>query len=297
MLSMNGVPEMALPGVHDAANAVSQSGQKRYVVLSAVRLWALLIAALAGAVSLAVRSVDFSGLVLLVAFVVAMVAELALIRLQPERDWYAGRAVAESTKTLAWRFGVQANPFGPALDATAAETLLRERMAQVLLRGRDRITIGPGEAIVTDSMMELRRSPFEERRRVYLFHRTENQRNWYSSNASRNERSATRWRFGLLFGEVIAVVMAALAFGREEPADFAGLTAAVVASGAAWISLRQYSQLTSAYRIAAGELALQASALQSVDERNWPQAVADAEEAISREHTMWLASRGEEPLS
>lgn len=49
-------------------------------------------------------------------------------------------------------------------------------------------------------------------------------------------------------------------------------------------------------RIATDELALQASTLKSMDDQHWPQAVADAEEAISREHTMWLASRGQEPL-
>ena len=93
------------------------------------------------------------------------------------------------------------------------------------------------------------------------------------------------------------MVIAAIALGRNEPLDFAGIIAAMVASGAAWLALKQYSQLTSAYRVAAGELAIQADVLNTVNEAEWPQAVADAEEAISREHTMWLASRGEEPLA
>lgn len=299
MNGRNDAPEalnIVLPGVHDAANKASQLGQKHYLRLSAARLWALLVAAVAGSASLAMGTLDLSGLVLLVSFTIAVIAEVGLIWFQPERDWYAGRAVAESTKTLAWRFAVAANPFGPSLDAAAAESLLQERVAEVLRRGRDRITVEPGQAILTDSMLAVRALPFEERRRAYLRHRTDDQRSWYSTNAQRNQHRATTWRYGLLLGEVAAVVMAALAFGRDEPLDFAGLAAAFVASGAAWISLKQYSQLTSAYRIAAGELALQASALQSVDEEDWAQAVADAEEAISREHTMWLASRGEEPL-
>lgn len=291
------VGSFELPGIHDAANDASRRGQKNYIRLSALRLGSLLVAAIAGAAGLAIGSFDVSGLVLLLAFVLAALAEVALIRFQPERDWYAGRAIAESTKTLAWRFAVQGEPFGPNLSVTDAEKLLHTRTGEVLRRGKDRITVGPGEAVLTQSMSTLREQSFNGRRRTYLIYRTEDQRNWYASNAAKNERHATILRYGLLLGEIVAVVLAAIAFGREEPSDFAGIIAALVAAGAAWLALKQYSQLTSAYRVAAAELALQADVLKTVDEAGWPQAVADAEEAISREHTMWLASRGEEPLS
>lgn len=291
-----GSGKIKLPVIHDAANEASKRGQTAYVRLSASRLVALLVATLAAALGLAVGSFDVSGFVVLVAFVVAALAELALIRSQPERDWYAGRAVAESTKTLAWRFAVQGEPFGPTLSEREAEALLRTRVSEVLQRGKDRISVGPGDAVLTESMLDLRRSPFSERRDVYLEQRTEEQRAWYSSNAQKNEVRATAWRYALLLGELLAIVAAALSVGRDAPFDFAGVVAAFVAGGAAWLSIKQHSQLTSAYRVAAGELAVQADVLRGVSAADWPQAVADAEEAISREHTMWLATRGEEPL-
>ncbi|MCP2266858.1 DUF4231 domain-containing protein [Promicromonospora thailandica] len=291
-----GPGEITLPVIHDAANEASGRGQTAYVRLSASRLVALLIATLAAALGIAVGNFDFSGLIVLFAFVLAALAELALIRFQPERDWYAGRAVAESTKTLAWRFAVQGEPFGPTLTEQEAEALLRTRVSEVLLRGKDQINVGPGDAVLTDSMLDLRRSPFSERRDAYLEQRTEEQRAWYWSNARKNEVRATAWRYALLLGELLAIVAAALSLGRDEPFDFAGIVAAFVAGGAAWLAIKQHSQLTSAYRVAAGELAIQADVLRGVSAEDWPQAVADAEEAISREHTMWLATRGEEPL-
>lgn len=291
-----GPGSITLPVIHDAASEASGRGQTAYVRLSASRLVALLIATLAAALGIAIGSFDFSGLVVLLAFVVAALAELALIRFQPERDWYAGRAVAESTKTLAWRFAVQGEPFGPTLTEQEAEALLRTRVSEVLQRGKDRINVGPGDAVLTESMLDLRRSPFSERRDAYLEQRTEEQRAWYSSNARKNEVRATAWRYALLLGELLAIVAAALSLGRDEPFDFAGIVAAFVAGGAAWLAIKQHSQLTSAYRVAAGELAVQADVLRGVSAEDWPQAVADAEEAISREHTMWLATRGEEPL-
>lgn len=296
-IGASAVGSIQLPGIHDAANGASGRGQRNYVRLSALRLGSLLVAAIAGAAGTAIGGFDVPGLILLLAFALAALAEVALIRFQPERDWYAGRAIAESTKTLAWRFAVQGEPFGPNLSLTDAEKLLRTRTGEVLRRGKDRITVGPGEAVLTQSMINLRQQSFDVRRGTYLIYRTEDQRDWYASNAANNESHATILRYGLLLGEIVAVVLAAIAFGREEPLDFAGIIAALVAAGAAWLALKQFSQLTSAYRVAAGELALQADVLKEVDENGWPQAVADAEEAISREHTMWLASRGEGPLS
>jgi SMODS and SLOG-associating 2TM effector domain 3/SMODS and SLOG-associating 2TM effector domain 1 len=287
--------DIDLPGVHDAANNASTRGQKTYLILSAARLIALFVAAVAGALGLITVVFDLFGVILLVAFIVAAISEAALIRFQPERDWYSGRAIAESTKTLAWRFAVKGNPFGPTLTSAEAESLLRKRIGDVLTKGKDRLDVGLEPAIVTDSMRRLRESNVETRRATYLKFRTKDQRQFYSTNAKRNKVRATSWRFGLLAGEILAVVAAAVTLGRGNPFDFAGVIAALVASGAAWLAIKQYSQITSAYRVAAIELAIQESVLESVDEDRWPQAVADAEEAISREHTMWLASRGEEP--
>jgi hypothetical protein len=73
--------------------------------------------------------------------------------------------------------------------------------------------------------------------------------------------------------------------------DISGVLAAAVAGGAAWLGLRQYSSLASAYSVTAAELGLSYSKLAETVENEWAAAVADSEEAISREHTMWLASR------
>jgi hypothetical protein len=289
--------DIDLPGVHDAANIASCRGQKSYLRLSATRLVALLVAAIAGALGLITVVVDLSGVILLAAFIAAAISEVALILFQPERDWFSGRAIAESTKTLAWRFAVQGKPFGPMLTSAEAESLLRIRLKEILTEGKDRLDVGADLAVITDSMRRLRNSNLKARRASYLEFRIRDQRKFYSSNAKKNRVRATAWRYALLGGEVCAVVAAAVALGRGSPFDFAGVIAALVASGAAWLAIKQHSQITSAYRVAAVELALQESVLDSVDENAWPQAVADAEEAISREHTMWLASRGTKSLT
>lgn len=285
---------MELPGVHDAADDASGRGQKTYLVLSAIRLISLLIAALAGAIAISASQSQWLGWVVLTAFFVAGVSEVVLITNQPERAWYAGRAIAESTKTLAWRYAVGGQPFPLTLEDEQADLLLRKRISQVLDKGKDRLDLSSKPMVVTPSMKQLRSGSFDARRDAYLTLRTKDQREWYSNKAKSNATWATSGRYALLAGEFGAVVAAALALQADRLVDFAGIVAALVASGAAWLAIKQHSQLTSAYRVAAVELALQEETLGAVVEAKWAQAVADAEEAISREHTMWLASRGSE---
>nr|WP_275934633.1 SLATT domain-containing protein [Curtobacterium citreum] len=69
--------------------------------------------------------------------------------------------------------------------------------------------------------------------------------------------------------------------------------AAFIGAGAAWLALKQHTTLESAYSLTAAELQKQDATLTSATKDEWAAALADAEEAISREHTMWLASRSD----
>jgi hypothetical protein len=241
---------------------------------------------------------DVAAIVIAVGFLIALASELATWVHQPERDWYSGRALAESAKTLAWRYAVAADPFPEEMPESEARSILRRRLDEVSAEARDRVTIGSGNAVVTPKMTELRISPFGRRRAAYIAGRTEEQHRWYARKARANRKSATMWRLLLILSEVIALVLAALRIFGGWAVDFAGLLGALIAAGAAWTALKQHSPLASAYSTAAAELAIQADRLVDLNETEWASAVADAEEAISREHTLWLASRtGKKPVN
>ena len=81
--------------------------------------------------------------------------------------------------------------------------------------------------------------------------------------------------------------------------DLFGIAGAAAASAAAWLETKQHHVVARAYRVAAQELdAIDALIPQQRTEEAWGRFVAEAEEAISREHTMWKASsRSREPVS
>ncbi|HZX01599.1 DUF4231 domain-containing protein [Kribbella sp.] len=280
-----------LPGLWCDADDQSVRAQRRTLRLNRLRLCGAVLAAVGGALTWSIGKLDVWALVALVGFATALIAELILLTQQPQRDWHSGRIVAESAKTLAWRFAVCGEPFGSALPADEARRILHERMDGVARIGRDRLTISSGEMAVTSKMMRLRRASFAQRKRAYITGRTRRQQTWYSEQAAQNRRLAIRWQIGMVLGEVVALVLAA---GRALDAwniDWSGVLAAFVAASAAWSGIKQYSTLASAYATAATELAIQIDQLELSREDDWDRTVADAEEAISREHTMWLASR------
>jgi hypothetical protein len=288
------LPDSALPGLFHAADRASLAAQHRFLVASRLRLGLLVVAAVAGAVPSGDTSTndEIAGIATVVVLVGAILVEVWLQTTRPERTWYDGRALAESAKTSAWRYAVGGAPFQAALDVATADRQLTAQLT-ALLRDAPASAIGPptGGAI-TAAMRALRDGDLELRRSAYLRERIDEQTGWYARKAREHEVSAGRWRMALLAVET-AGVLAALgrATGFIE-FDLAGIVAALGAAFVAWLSLKQHESLARAYSYAANELALAAIRLQAVrDEAEWSVEVDNAEEAISREHTMWRASR------
>lgn len=96
----------------------------------------------------------------------------------------------------------------------------------------------------------------------------------------------------MLVAEAAGFIAALLKSFEVLDVDLFSLALALAATGAAWLELRQHESLARAYSIATQELASVYTRLENVtDEAVWASSVDDAEEAISREHTLWRASR------
>ncbi|WP_193086621.1 DUF4231 domain-containing protein [Brevibacterium aurantiacum] len=283
--------EEHLPGVWKDADAASVRGQRWALTLTASKVGGGVIAAIGSAFAGLGGNLGVASWVVLGGFIVALVSELASWVFQSEKDWYEGRAVAESAKTLAWRYAVCADPFPVVMSREAAEDLFRTRMVEVIDQVSDRIVFESSHAVVTPQMDQLRQLSFVDRQRAYVEGRTLDQHRWYARKARTNRRFANGWRFVLIVAEVAAVTLAVGQVLGAWSIDLAGLLAAIIGAGAAWVAVKQFTPLASAYSVATKELALQEGKLRTVSEERWSYVVADAEEAISREHTTWAASR------
>jgi hypothetical protein len=272
------------------------TGQSRFVVATKVRLAALVGAALLSMLEWTVDGRNLTAFGAGIAFALAGACETYLLIARPERQWYEGRAAAESAKTTAWRYAVGGDPFGiDDADAPEPDSLLIERYKEVLGElgnvGVDSTVMNQDQ--ITPQMRSLRARPRSERIKAYLSSRIDNQQVWYAKRAKLNEALAHRWTILIIASEVFGLI---LVFGRAAwswEVDIAAPIAAAAAAAAAWVQSRQYQTLSRAYSITANELvSLRTEAGLVVTESAWKEFVQDAEAAMSREHTLWKASRG-----
>lgn len=289
--------EEDLPALYHAANQNSMEAQKRYLGWTAAGLVMLLIAAGAGALNpwwVNEDIEDLWGLVAAAAFSIAMLLRLHLLTDRPERSWYGGRAAAESARTLAWRYSVGGEPFRIDQNPDEVDAMFINRLREILTDlGGTGITLPPDKnEQITQRMRELRVRPLEERKEAYRTGRIEDQRDWYSRKGRWHKVRADRWNLVLMFVEILGLVLAITRAVGAHEIDLLGLAGAVVAVGASWLQTKQHSNLSQAYSVACQELsAIRDLVPSKKTEDTWARFVTEAEDAISREHTLWRASR------
>ena len=289
------VAESEFPPLYTAADRNSLDGQRRYLNATRLRLAMLVLAAAFGLFTWRTAGGDVAGIGAAVAFVVALLAELYLLQARPDRLWYDGRAVAESAKTLTWRYLVGGSPFGrEEVTEREAQRLLLERFRQIAgdLRGAHLVPVADVDDQLGPELRRLRGLPLEERRALYRRERIGGQQAWYARAAQCNERRATQWSLALTSLEALGLAGGVLKATGALSVDLLGLAGALVAAGAAWVNAKQHQTLANAYAVASQELAAISGQVDwAATEAEWDHFVDQAEEAISREHTLWRASR------
>jgi SMODS and SLOG-associating 2TM effector domain 3/SMODS and SLOG-associating 2TM effector domain 1 len=284
-----------LPVLFRSADATAIAAQRQYLLATRLRLCLLVVAAAAGAVTIAVGRVEWSGLVGAAAFVAAAITELSIVRDRPDRRWYEGRAAAESAKTLGWRYAVGAAPFGvDALSERDADQLLVQRLADVLT-DLDDLSVeqlhGTAEQI-TPTMRAVRAASLQVRQDVYERDRIGQELDWYQTKSAWNQRRARQLTLAMLLFEIVGAIgglLRAVGIGF----NLLGVAAAAAAALGSWLQTKQHQVLGHAYAVTAQELSSIRSLIQwQESESDWSRFVDDAETAISREHTLWRANRG-----
>jgi hypothetical protein len=282
------------PGLFQAADLASLHGQRTYLRAVRARLVLSVLAAISAAITFTIGPADVAAVGTALFFVGALGVDVLVLRDQPHQTWYQGRALAESTKTLSWRYAVGGAPFPRDLPESDADRLFVDRLTK--LRGDlAAVPLLPSAAgAISDRMRALRAADLPDRQRAYLSGRIDDQHTWYADKAHYHRRQAGRYRLLMLLCEFVGVAAALAKAFQVISFDLAGIVAAVVSALAAWTATRQHAATAHAYTVATHDLGLVREQLQHpADETQWAAAVADAEAAISREHSTWRSSHGE----
>ncbi|HXN91674.1 MAG TPA: DUF4231 domain-containing protein [Candidatus Sulfotelmatobacter sp.] len=281
------------PALVQAAENASNSGQRWYVSLIRADVALIIAGALAGALSSFGSTAWRQTTAVISAVTLGTGATMRWVNRsrRPNRTWFDGRAVAESIKGNSWRYMMRTEPFtGP--DAQADARFIAD--LDDILEARSDLSIGgvqPGTGQITQSMRHVRTEPFDARRATYISNRLSDQIAWYSDRATYHQRRAGLYFAGGLLAELLALTWAIFRIAAPSPLNLIGVLTSIAAAATALSQLHSHDELGRRYGFAAHELDSILTLAETSDEKTFPGRVREAESAISREHTMWIAKR------
>ena len=120
-----------MPPLVRAAEELSEQGQRRTLFLAGSRLVAGVGAAVSAVAAASTDQLRVLAWAAATLFLIALMIEVVRVKTTPERDWYDGRAVAESGKSLAWLYCICGDPFEQNLSNAEADELLLERLSAI----------------------------------------------------------------------------------------------------------------------------------------------------------------------
>lgn len=279
------------PALHRSANTLSLDAQRHFFIVLKLHLSLLCIGA-------ALSALNFPYVWIAIAQVFALLGALFcsiyLFAKRPDRLWYAGRAVAESVKTITWRYVTKAEPFDTAENI--AQHDFRKKLHDIVEQNREvaqSLTSNLTEVQITDVMNNIRNRSLEDRKELYRASRITDQLDWYAKKSAFNRKTSSAF-FSLLVATNGAAVIAAVVRINflDSPVWYTDTLIAVAASLLSWMQAKRYSELASSYALTAHEISLiREQSLLAGTDKDFSLFVGDAENAFSREHTQWIARR------
>jgi hypothetical protein len=237
------------------------------------------------------------GLIYAAVFFAGLLILIGRAQSKPEQWWYRCRALAESVKTLAWRYMMHATPFDGS-DAQARAVFhdrLREMFHQSLDTAKMITNDWSGNNQITQVMEDIRTMNRTDRMTYYLRHRVDEQRGWYNLKSTTNRSCARFWVWASGAAYVLASVMVLSRIARPDWEYWPIEPLIVIAASiVGWVQIKKFNELATAYTIAAHEIGLIRPKADAVTtEAEFSEFVNDAEKAFSREHTLWIARQSD----
>ena len=293
------------PALYVAASEAAKRGQRTYRLLA---LGEILLTSLGLAVALVVTTVlggdqlnrVIGGGAAALAFLTALVLKLINRSSGFDADWYGGRALAETVKSLTWRYMMRVSPYADQDPdrrfRVDLATLLRRRAG--FRQAVDRLPARPQQ--ISPLMRKVRASSLGARRDYYVAQRVFDQADWYRRRGARSSRWSGRWFWLSIAAQLVGAALALATFAilamgwQDDVLRLVALAGAIALAMTAWSQLNRYDELSRSYAVALQELLLIAAVGDGVQtQTELEELVADAEEAIGREHRLWIAKRAE----
>ena len=281
------------PALYISSNEASIKAQNKLLFIHRISILLLLLGVLLAAQT---EMLQFFSILSAVVFL-SLLFIYIYSHIQKYQDkWYCSRALAESVKTVTWRFMMSAEPFNKDNKDENID-YFRKLLSELLKENKNLGSSLGGESAdkdqITSFMLKMHENNHQKKHEFYLSNRIDEQRTWYSKKSIDNKNASNYWFKVLcfLYGFSILFLLLRISFPKLAylPIDILALIASGVIG---WVQLKRYDELSSAYGLTAHEIGIIKARFSKVNSQKELSAfVSDAENAFSREHTQWAARR------
>lgn len=289
-----------LPGIYYEASEASMSAQRTFLRLIKLNIFFLVVLSTLSSINISFISKEYQFLIPLIStffLILTIMITFATDSGKYEKKWYDGRAIAESLKTLSWKFMMKAQPF-LNLSKADAETKFLEDFKEIknaIKPAGDIFGSNPRANMhqLTDTMKKVYNSDLETRKGTYELNRIQNQQNWYKKNTTINSKKAEYFYWIIIICQLVAILCSfAMIYMPNSIFNPTGFIATIISAFMTWTQLKKYQNLAESYGITSVELGLIQDTIPSISsDEQFSRFVAESETAISREHTFWRARR------
>ncbi|AUN99085.1 hypothetical protein C0V70_13440 [Bacteriovorax stolpii] len=282
------------PSIYLSADKASIQAQNFYLWLIKIDLALMIVAALLTVFNYqdleVKRNINgISALLFSIAFILSIMLRLNRF----EKTWYGGRAVAESVKSLTWKYITKAKPFDTTTDEKSTSKLI-ELLKEITSKKNDlafNFEINDND-MITHKMKEIRSLPTKERLEFYNEERLLAQRKWYVTKAKYNKTQGNYFFISTLITQFIGLGFSIYLVTSPNSINPIGVLSSITVALFSWMQIRKFQELSQAYSLTANELGLALAESTSItSDKDLSNFVNESESAISREHTMWSARR------
>ena len=291
---MKKISENTFPCFFTLADQQAIKSQKQYLSALKWSIWLIIVASVLAYIR---NFIEFEYIDWLIG-VLLLINLLLNWWIQAEKMdnlWYDYRSIAESIKTLTWKYMLKVIPFaGDEVDCTKE---FRRRVKKIL--NDNKVILQKSQAIsikqqfITNDMRAIRREDLQTRSHIYTKYRIQDQADWYEKKSKYNKKMGTRFYICYMLLNILLLVFIVISIckfnGKELPLD---LFMVLITSIQTWTQIKKYSDLANSYALATQEIALIKKETPSFSkEQEFSRYVSDCENAFSREHTQWYARK------
>jgi hypothetical protein len=282
------------PAIYKEADNISNKTQKSYLGILFIFLCMLFIS------SLLFTYFDDNIVVKIINIVISVsivILSFVFHFYNFQGKWYNARAVAESIKTISWRYAVKAEPYN--IPDNDAKTLFIKAIKHIIDMNHDFKECieaeysGSTQHNIPNNMTAVRLLSLQERFNFYQINRVMEQKDWYTKKSLLNKKRSLQFFLLLIFISFVLLILLILSFMKTSNNVLfpIGSLLSMISILFTWIQTKKYKELEKSYALTAHEIGFIETTGINTDEKLFSDYVSNTENAFSREHTQWIARK------